>query len=272
MITMDEPTKVETPTPGETAAPAVVPEEAPKTEPEGPKYTEKELREQLNRVAAATRREVEAKERQRLRAIEAERDAFKRKAEAGARPMPPDQSTFTREDGTVDSTKYQRAMVDYEDKLHGWRELQKGPTTPPSAAEPQAPPETGAAAFLERAAPLKQKYADFESVVDSPVFTPEMREGIFDSEQGPEIAYFLGKNHAEANRIAGLPPAQMLREIGKLEARFAPNPKAVSAAPSPITPVTGTAGPSKDPEQMTTAEWMAWNRQKELERLKQTSP
>lgn len=273
-IKIDDQQQVETPTPGETTQVsgevAAVPTETPETEPEGPKYTEKELREQLNRVAAATRREVEAKERQKRQAAEAERDAFKRKAEAGARPMPPDPSSFTKDDGTIEGAKYNRAMVEYEDKLHGWRQAQASTVAAASPAETTESPEMAAAAFLERAAPLKQKHADFEQVINSPVFTPEMRDAIFDSEQGPEVAYFLGKNPAEANRIAGMQPAQMLREIGRLEARFsAPNQRAISSAPSPITPVTGTAGAPKDPEKMSTAEFMAWEKQQRLEKLKQ---
>jgi hypothetical protein len=160
-------------------------------------------------------------------------------------------------------------MIGYEDKLHGWRQAQAGPVPASPAPSTESSLEEAASVFLERAAPLKQKYADFDQVVNAPVFTPEMQGAIFDSEQGPEIAYFLGKNKPEADRIAGLPLAQIHREIGRLEARFTPSPRAISTAPAPITPVTGTAGPQIDPEKMTTAQWMAWNQEQRLARLKQ---
>lgn len=124
------------------------------------------------------------------------------------------------------------------------------------------------AQFLERAAPLKERFADFEETVNAPVFSPEMREALISSEHGPHVGYFLGKNPVEANRIASLPPDQMLREIGRLEGRFSQAPERVSEAPEPITPLRGTAGPEKDPEKMSTSEWMQWDRNREAEKRK----
>jgi hypothetical protein len=54
---------------------------------------------------------------------------------------------------------------------------------------------------------------------------------------GEEIAYYLGKNKAEARRIAGLTPVAMIREIGKLEVTLKAASK--SNAPAPINPLTG---------------------------------
>lgn len=126
-----------------------------------------------------------------------------------------------------------------------------------------------AAGFVERAGPVKQRHPDFDQVVSQPVFTPAMQEAIFESEQGPEVAYFLATNKGEADRIAGLDAPRMLREIGRLEGRFSsPGGRHISEAPPPITPLAGTAGaPEKDPENMTTAEWMAWNRQQDIAKM-----
>lgn len=123
-------------------------------------------------------------------------------------------------------------------------------------------------AFVERAAPLREKFGEeeFAAAVNQPVFTPEMASALYESEHGPSVAFHLGKNTAEANRIASLPPDQMLREIGRLEGRFSQAPERVSEAPDPISPVRGTAGPEKDPEKMSTAEWMQWDRARQAEK------
>lgn len=223
-------------------------------------YT-KEVQKRINTI---TREKHDAiRERDRLKA---ENESLKRQRDAGARPVPPDPSVYTdQETGRIDSAKYQTVMKEHEDKLHIWRQAQGGTgVTQPTPAEPIA------VEFFERAEAMKEKPADFEEVVNRPVFTPALAEALFANEQGPQIAYLLGNNEAEAKRIGNLPPAQMMREIGKLEARFsAPGTKLVSGAPAPITPVIGPgAGPPKDPEKMSTAEWMEWNRQQELNKVK----
>ena len=62
----------------------------------------------------------------------------------------------------------------------------------------------------------------------------------------------------------------MNQELGKLKAKFSapPDKRSVSGAPEPITPVDGNATPEKDPEKMTTAEWMANERKQTIDKLK----
>lgn len=93
-----------------------------------------------------------------------------------------------------------------------------------------------------RQAKAASKYEDFLDVVNSedlPI-TDVMADAIKETEAGPEIAYFLGKNPREAARIAALSPAAQVREIGKIEARLELTPaKAPSKAPAPVDPVRG---------------------------------
>lgn len=250
----------ETP-PEETPPEGTPPAEKPPEEP--PKtftLTAEELEKEVSKGAAGARRV----ERQRAQKIEAENAALKKQMEAGQRPVPPDPASFTDSDGVLDRAKYQNSMVQHEDKLHAWRQAQGEPTPVASAPGPTLED------FKTRYEPMKQKHADYEEVINRPVFTREIMEALFESEQGPEIAYFLGKNEAEAHRIADLSPAQMLKEIGKLEGRFsAESPRrTVSGAPPPITPVDGNATVEKDPEKMSTAEWMAHDKQQRLEKIK----
>lgn len=113
----------------------------------------------------------------------------------------------------------------------------------------------------------RKKYTDFDDVVGSEEvkITRHMAEAIMESDLGHEVAYFLGKNHEEAERIADLSPVRQQVEIGKLEAKLSetPKPKA-SQTPAPITPVKGggvsDSGLSDD---LSTAEWIK-RRQKQV--------
>jgi hypothetical protein len=95
------------------------------------------------------------------------------------------------------------------------------------------------------------------------------------SDVGPDIAYHLGSNLADARRIAGLHPLLQAKEIGKIEAMLAaqtaetpkaetpaaqpkPKPKLVSSAPAPIKAVGGTETAAPDPEKMSDAQWLQW--------------
>ena len=100
-----------------------------------------------------------------------------------------------------------------------------------------------------------------------------MAETIQASEIGPELAYYLGSNPKEAERIARLSPYLQAKEIGKIEVKLADNPpvKKTTSAPPPIKPVTAkTVGApvrdTTDPrsiKEMSTSEWI------EAERLRQ---
>ena len=252
---------VETPTPGTPAGDA----------PDPPKPDDKVTPDVQKRIDQLTReKHTASREAERLKA---ELDAVKRKADAGPRPEPPDLTTLTNAEGQLDPVKYKKAIAEHEDKLHAWREAQKGPAAPTVEAEPapstQAPPPP----FLDGIKAIGAEHADVYEVINRPVFTPEMRDALWESEQGPQLAYYLGTHQAEAMRLGELPARQMLRELGKLEAKLgaapaAPSPRTVSGAPEPIEPVRGATATTKDPEKMSTEEFMAWDRARTTERLK----
>lgn len=116
------------------------------------------------------------------------------------------------------------------------------------------------------------KYPDFQEVIGNPAFTqsPTVAEVIKSSEQGADVAYFLGTNLTEANRINALPPIQAAMAIGQIVARLATRPAAqparvVSMAPEPVSTVTGSVSVNGgfDPETATMEEYRA-HRQSEL--------
>ena len=80
------------------------------------------------------------------------------------------------------------------------------------------------------------KYRDFDAVINgslAPFLTDALREEIGHSEAGHEVAYWLGKNPAEAQRLSALDARSLAREIVKLEGK-------VVAPPKPVLPQTLT--------------------------------
>ena len=116
----------------------------------------------------------------------------------------------------------------------------------------------------------KEKYSDFEEVALDPTLpiTPSMAEAIMDSEFSADLAYHLGQNRSEAEKISRMSPIAAARALGKIEAKFereataAPiplEPKRVSKAPEPVKPLATSADtPNKDPDKMSTEEWLRW--------------
>lgn len=92
---------------------------------------------------------------------------------------------------------------------------------------------------VERAA---DKYEDWTDVVGEIQPTNPVSVAIMRAENGEDVAYHLGKNPKEAQRIIGLDPISQVFELGKLSAKLAsepPKPKTPSRAPAPISPVGG---------------------------------
>jgi hypothetical protein len=133
--------------------------------------------------------------------------------------------------------------------------------------------------YHDREEEARAKYVDFEQVAYNPnlPITTSMAQAIQFSEIGPELAYHLGANPKEAERISRLQPILQAKEIGKLEAKLAADPpvKKTSNAPSPISPVTArsTGSPNFDTtdprsiKSMSTSEWIEAERQRQIRKL-----
>jgi hypothetical protein len=122
--------------------------------------------------------------------------------------------------------------------------------------------------YHEREEEAIEKYPDFKAVAYNPAIriTSAMAESIQTSDVGPDVAYYLGTNPKEADRISRLTEFAQAREIGKIEAKLASEPpvKKTSSAPAPFTPVTprGVSAPAYDTtdprsvKTMSTSEWI----------------
>lgn len=123
-------------------------------------------------------------------------------------------------------------------------------------------------AHATREEQARDRFEDYDDVVQNPQLriTPVMADVIRASDIGPDVAYFLGTNPAEADRISRLSPFLQAKEIGRIESKLAAEPitRKTTAAPAPITPVRATGGnppvlDTTDPRSisaMSTAEWI----------------
>lgn len=118
-------------------------------------------------------------------------------------------------------------------------------------------------AFLARGEAFASQYPDYGTVVSdtSLQVTPLMTEAIIDSEHGPAVAYYLGKNPQEAARISQLNPVSQAREIGRIEAKLTSTRQTKQPASAPVNPVGARAATTtKDPAKMTMAEYVAYRK------------
>jgi len=156
---------------------------------------------------------------------------------------------------------YQRALID-KAKDEFRREADKD--TAAREAEDRARKTS------EAAAQARTKYADFDEVALSPdvPVTADMFDAALSGDHLGDILYHLGKNPAEAARIAALPRTAQIREVGALEARLTADsntPPATNAPPPPSRVGSGANPPSKPDSEKTRAEL---HKEWEEERLK----
>lgn len=191
-----------------------------------------------------------------------ERDQAQRAAETQALRVAPVQSAdqFESTEAYADALAYQKA-----EQLIAQRE----------AAKQQS---QVLESYHEREEEARSKYEDFEQVAYNPKLsiTNVMAETIQSSDIGPELAYYLGSNPKDADRIARLSPLGQAKEIGKIEAKLAAEPpmKRTTSAPAPISPVNArsSGSPSQDTtdprsiKTMTTSQWIEAERARQVKK------
>lgn len=101
--------------------------------------------------------------------------------------------------------------------------------------------------WTDRVDEAREAHEDYDDVVQEDVpITQAMEQALLESEQGAEMAYYLGQNPDEAARISKLSPVQSIREMARIEATFddskteaTPQRKPVTSAPAPVKTVSG---------------------------------
>lgn len=251
----ETPTETSTEQPPEGQEPIQEPASEPPIVPPPPK---KNFQERIDEITRA-RREAE-REREYWKKVALEREQRP--------PEPPSDTPQRPPRPTLDQFE---STVEYEDALFEWRDRVKSLES--AAARERVEQEAAFRTFNERARKVREENEDFDEVVESPVFSPTMRGVLLQSENGPEVAYFLGRpeNRDQAEKIRNLPADRQAYEIGKLESNLllAKKTRKVTGAPPPISPVgMGGGGKEKDPSEMNIDEWMAWDRERQKEKIK----
>ncbi len=179
------------------------------------------MQERLNEVSFE-RRKAE------LRAEQAEREL----ADLRGKLKAPNPDEYT------DPAKYQADHLDYRLDQREVRRLEGE-----RAQASQEADKARALAWNERVQDFKADNPDFEQVAFNAPIGRETSLMVADMEDGPAVAYHLGKNPAEARRIEGLPERQRTFALGKIAAQItAPPPRRITNAPPPVDAASGKSG------------------------------
>ena len=165
-------------------------------------------------------------------------------------PVKPKMEDFPGEDGWQ---KYEAAKDKYFEDLTDYKS-KKAVENFKTESQKQSQQQEVANGWAAQCAEAEKDLTDFKAVAfseDVPM-TQAMMDAILTSDLGARIAYELGKNPAEAERISKLNPVVAIREIGKIESRIASTksaaeededkepPAATTRAPRPPVPVRKT--------------------------------
>lgn len=192
------------------------------------------------RMYRAQRHAAEAQARAELR----EKENAELRAKLEARDSPKTSTTDPRMEDFTDIGEFKEAVTKHvrESTIKEIEDKQKNDVY--KAAELKLTQDWNSS--VEKAS---SKYDDWDDVVGDLDNKFPMNIAIKQEENGADIAYYLGKNRKEVDRILGLNPGGQFREIGKLSVKLqAPvdKPKTPSAAPKPISPVNPEAKPGGD--------------------------
>lgn len=166
-----------------------------------------------------------------------------------SRVPPPEPPARPHADDYETASEYEDALFDWRDKAKDFKAESEKP-----APQKESTPE-GWEEFEDRIDSLKETIPDIGDKVftDAYACTDDMMTVIMDSDRGPEVAYHLATNEAEANRIAKLSPVQQARELFTIEQNL-PVQNA-SAAPEPAGYIKPGGAGEIDAEKMSADEW-----------------
>jgi hypothetical protein len=175
-----------------------------------------------------------------------------------AEPALPDPATRPQRDAFDSPEAFEGALIDYAGKQAATAAKAELSAQALQQAQMDAQKALHANWQAQRRAAEKM-HPDFAQIVDSDALpiSQAMAVSMMMSENGALVAYHLGKNPELAQRLAALPDAQAVFELGKLATEVLPKPQ-VSKAPHPIKPL-GSRAPAADksPEEETTDEYAA---------------
>lgn len=202
----------------------------------------------------------------RINRLTAEKYEFKRRAETfeqelakyrNESPATTSQSVPTLEQFDYDDAKYQEALIDYKVS----QRMQQAQAQQEHYRKQQTAQQKAADFARKVAAANIPDYAETIDQLSQAVYLPpEAIEAIQQLDNGPHVAYYLGKHLDIADSVASRGAIGAALEIGRISAQLATkNNKtaAISKAPDPIKPIHGGGTGSKSQFDMTMEEIMA---------------
>jgi hypothetical protein len=180
--------------------------------------------ERINNAVRAQREAERARDRAEARARELE-----------AKLTKPDPEKFT------DLSELNAAQVEH---TLGKRDAAR--LTEDAKAAAREADEAARDAWQERVSVFKETAADFEDVAYNAPISEQVASDILRMEDGPQVAYYLGKNPKEARALNALSERERGIALGRLAGKIAAEPpRRTTQAPPPITgAVTGKSAPA----------------------------
>lgn len=232
------------------------------------------------RIDRATKKQHEAEERER--ALREEVETLRKeqakpsegKADAGTEPTgtaeaKADDDPEPKEDDFPEYANYIKALGKWS-----YRQAEKDAKAAEATRKAEEAKATEAErqkkvfdTFLDRQEEARERYDDYDEVIAEVAVFEGVQLALVEAENGPDIAYYLGKHPEEAERLRGMSLLAAIAAIGRIGERLtakageapatqdeaAPTPKTptkqspqgtskapVSSAPAPITPVGGS--------------------------------
>lgn len=254
-----------------TDAPEAAAEAPPKPEPEQSRPAKTGLQrriDELTRQRHEAERQLETERLERFR-MEAQQAAVQRVQAIDAREPSPDQyettSDYLRAHANWAS---QRAIEVFDARaaVQQSEEMARQAAEHRRQSEMQATMQGHMQTMEQKLGKGPEKYADFVEVLTNPDLPSSMGTPLFDavmaSDNAVDIAYALGKNPAEYERLLRLSmqnPAAAFKEVLTMDMKFGGASKTTTAPPPPPD-IKGNAPVHKDPNDMPYEEFVKWRR------------
>jgi hypothetical protein len=242
---------------------------------EEPKPTQEEKFEKKKKTFQERINEKTAENYKLKKELEEERKKTKVDSEI---PKAPNPQKFVDEYGNFEEDKWNTAMSEYNDKYSNHRDSKKKQEEVDQVTKSDE--EKRIKSWNDVAAKAIEKYPDLQEVTSKDVYSPILIDVLKDKAKedveedttvSADLAYYLGKNIGELNRINRLDPINMLIELGKIQGKIESLTKNVSNAPKPLETLDAEKGSLKYSEEFPDGkddEWFQWRKKQKLEKLK----
>lgn len=201
---------------------------------------------------------------------QAERDRDYWRQQAEARQAPP---AAPNPDDYASDEDYQQALLDHRIESGINRQLSTEAKQRAEQADQQAN-SVRDQTYAERMRATAARIPDFAEVVGKSNLdvSQALVDALKDSEYGPDIAYQLAKNPAEAARLSAMDVRTLDRTLGRMEADIAKTTPAAAAPAAPAARTTNAPAPARtgapagaapantDPSKMSQADFEVWAR------------